>query len=180
MSRVAKSPISLPKGVDVGLESGSVKVKGPKGAAQMALDPRIAVTRDGETVSISPAPGNEDVWAMAGTTRALINNMVVGVTSGFQKKLELVGVGYRAQAQGRKLSLSLGFSHPIDFAVPEGIDVATPSATEILISGVEKQRVGQVAAVIRGLRPPEPYKGKGIRYAGEAIIRKESKKTKKK
>lgn len=178
MSRVAKNPISLPRGVEVGIEGQLVSVKGPKGRLELALHNKINIAQEIGMLRVIPKVASDEAWMMAGTTRALLNNMVTGVTAGFQRKLELVGVGYRAQAQGRRLSLSLGFSHPIDFPVPNGVDVVTPSQTEVIVSGPDKQQVGQVAAVIRSLRPPEPYKGKGIRYAGEAIIRKETKKTK--
>ncbi|MDD3516718.1 MAG: 50S ribosomal protein L6 [Chromatiales bacterium] len=177
MSRVAKKPIELPKGVDVQIAGGLISVKGPKGSMQRDIHRDVAVSQDGATLVVSPAEGvGESAWCIAGTTRALVNNMVVGVTSGFERKLELVGVGYRAQAQGAKLNLSLGFSHPIEYAVPAGITIETPSQTEILVKGVDKQVVGQVASEIRAFRPPEPYKGKGVKYANEQIIRKEAKK----
>jgi large subunit ribosomal protein L6 len=180
VSRVAKSPIVIPSGVEVAIGGQKISVNGPKGRLELALHHNVSVEEENGILRVSPNSTAGDGWVMAGTTRALLNNMVHGVASGFQRKLELVGVGYRAQVQGRKLNLSLGYSHPIDFPIPEGIDVATPSPSEILIAGADKQRVGQVAAIIRSMRPPEPYKGKGIRYSGEAIIRKETKKTKKK
>lgn len=174
MSRIAKAPITVAKGVDVKIDGRHVTVKGGKGTLEMDLHPNVSVALDGGVLSVVPV--NDSAWAMAGTMRALLNNMVQGVSEGFQKKLQLVGVGYRAQGKGKVLNLSLGFSHPIDYPVPEGVTIDTPSQTEILVSGSDKQRVGQVAAEIRGFRPPEPYKGKGVRYADERIIRKEAKK----
>ncbi|MBK1731035.1 50S ribosomal protein L6 [Thiococcus pfennigii] len=177
MSRVAKAPITVPKGVAVEIAGQSVQVKGPKGTMNWIVHPKVAVTQAEGELRVAPArEGDQTSWAQAGTTRALLNNMVVGCGSGFVRKLNLVGVGYRAQAQGRVLNLALGFSHPINFAVPEGIEIATPSPTEIQVSGADKQQVGQVAAEIRRLRPPEPYKGKGVRYADEEVVRKEAKK----
>lgn len=177
MSRVAKAPITVPKGVVVEIAGQSVQVKGPKGTLSWVVHPKVAVTQaEGQLRAAPAAEGDQSAWAQAGTTRALLNNMIVGCGSGFVRKLTLVGVGYRAQAQGRVLNLALGFSHPINFAVPDGIEVATPSPTEIQISGADKQQVGQVAAEIRRLRPPEPYKGKGVRYADEEVVRKEAKK----
>ncbi len=177
MSRVAKAPISLPSGVEASISGGQFTVKGSKGSLELSVHPQVSVDQDGKVLKIAPRdPGNAQAWALAGTMRALINNMVQGVSKGWQKKLELVGVGYRAQAKGKVLSLSLGFSHPVDYAVPEGITIETPSATEILVSGSDRQRVGQVAAEIRGFRPPEPYKGKGVRYSDETVVRKETKK----
>ena len=177
MSRVGKAPIALPSGVEVSVSGASCSVKGGKGTLGLSVHPRVTVSQEGKVLTIAPVDqADPQAWAMAGTTRALINNMVRGVSQGWQKKLELVGVGYRAQAKGKVLSLSLGFSHPIDYPLPEGIAIETPSATEILISGTDKQRVGQVAAEIRGFRPPEPYKGKGVRYSDETVVRKETKK----
>jgi large subunit ribosomal protein L6 len=176
MSRVAKSPIALPSGTTVKMGEQSISVKGPKGEMALDLHPDVAVNEENSQLKIAPKADTKSGWAMAGTFRALVNNMVTGVTQGFEKKLQLVGVGYRAQAGGKSLNLSLGFSHPIDFPVPEGISIATPSATEIVVSGSDKQRVGQVAAEIRAYRPPEPYKGKGVRYADEYVARKEAKK----
>ncbi len=173
MSRIAKQPVSVPQGVEVRLDGQHVTVKGPKGTLELDVHESVEVRLEEGTVRVAPRNG---AWALAGTMRSLIDNMVTGVSRGFEKKLELVGVGYRAQAQGRKLNLSLGFSHPVEFEVPEGITIETPSQTEILIKGIDKQKVGQVAASIRALRPPEPYKGKGVRYADEQIIRKEAKK----
>lgn len=176
MSRVAKAPIQVPKGVTVEIAGQDVKVKGPKGALEWSVHPTVVVEQSEGTVKVEPAEGQTSAWAMAGTTRALINNMVVGCGEGFQRKLQLVGVGYRAQAKGKVLNLSLGFSHPVDYPVPEGISVETPSQTEIVVAGADRQLVGQVAAEIRGYRPPEPYKGKGVRYADETVLRKEAKK----
>jgi large subunit ribosomal protein L6 len=177
MSRVAKAPITLPSGVDVSISGQDVTVKGAKGNLALSLHPLVAVTEEDKTLKVAPSNESEqDAWAMAGTMRALINNMVVGVSTGWQRKLELVGVGYRAQSKGKVLSLNLGFSHPVEYSVPEGITVETPSATEILVSGADRQKVGQVAAEIRAYRPPEPYKGKGVRYSDEHVVRKEAKK----
>ena len=176
MSRVAKAPIAIPKGVSVEIAGQAVKVKGPKGSMEWTVHPAVAVSREDGILAVRPAEGQESAWAMAGTTRALINNMVVGCGTGFQRKLSLVGVGYRAQAKGNVLTLSLGFSHPVEYPVPEGISIETPTQTEILVSGADRQRVGQVAAEIRAYRPPEPYKGKGVRYADEQVLRKEAKK----
>lgn len=174
MSRIAKAPIPVAKGVDVKIDDRHVVIKGAKGSLELSVHPTVKVEmKDGE---IAVAPVNDSAWAMAGTMRALLNNMVSGVSEGFQKKLQLVGVGYRAQGKGKVLNLSLGFSHPIDYPVPEGVTIDTPSQTEILVSGSDKQRVGQVAAEIRAFRPPEPYKGKGVRYADEVVRRKEAKK----
>jgi large subunit ribosomal protein L6 len=176
MSRVAKQPIELPSGVEVTLGDGAVAVKGPKGQLSMPLHPSVEVTAEGKVLSLRARDEERSSRAQAGTSRSLLNNLVVGVSAGFERKLELVGVGYRAQAQGAKLNLTLGYSHPIEFPVPEGISIETPSQTEIVIKGIDKQKVGQVAAEIRSLRPPEPYKGKGVKYAGELIVRKEAKK----
>ena len=174
MSRIANAPIDVAKGVDVKIDGQHVTVKGGKGSMEIDVHPTVSVKLEDGVVSVAPA--NDSAWAMAGTMRALLGNMVQGVSEGFQKKLQLVGVGYRAQAKGKMLNLNLGFSHPIDYPVPEGITIETPSQTEIVVSGSDKQRVGQVASEIRGFRPPEPYKGKGVRYADERIVRKEAKK----
>ncbi|MFD2112531.1 50S ribosomal protein L6 [Thiorhodococcus fuscus] len=176
MSRVAKAPIALPKGVTVEIAGQDVTVKGPKGTLGWTVHSTVAVCQDEGAIKVAPAEGSDNAWAMAGTTRALLNNMVVGCGTGFSRKLNLVGVGYRAQAKGNVLNLNLGFSHPIDYPMPEGITIETPSQTEIVVSGADKQRVGQVASEIRGFRPPEPYKGKGVRYADENVLRKEAKK----
>jgi len=174
MSRVAKNPINLPSGVDTVLGDASVSVKGPQGELSLDLHPSVGV--DETEGSLQVRPQDDQSWAMAGTFRALIANMVTGVSTGFEKKLEIVGVGYRAQAQGNKLNLSLGFSHPVVYQMPEGVSVETPTQTEIVLKGSDKQQVGQAAAEIRGFRPPEPYKGKGIRYSGEYVVRKQAKK----
>ena len=174
MSRVAKKPINLPKGVECQVKADAITVKGPKGTLAMAAPAGVDVTIDGGQIKLSAK--NADSMKMAGTARALINNMVTGVTDGYQRKLELVGVGYRAALQGKDLNLTLGFSHPVMFQAPEGITITVPVQTEILIAGADKQRVGEVAAKIRAFRPPEPYKGKGVRYSGEKINLKEAKK----
>lgn len=174
MSRVAKNPLKLPSGVDINISGSQLNVKGPKGNLALVLHPAISFDeKDGEYL-VKPASDKD--LAMAGTFRALLGNMVTGVSTGFQKKLKLVGVGYRAQVQGKTLNLALGFSHPVEHIAPEGITIETPSQTEIVISGCDKQKVGQVAAEIRAYRPPEPYKGKGVRYADERVARKEAKK----
>ncbi|HET6604349.1 MAG TPA: 50S ribosomal protein L6 [Xanthomonadaceae bacterium] len=174
MSRVAKKPIPLPKGVECGVTADTVTVKGPKGSLKVDRPEGVEIKLQDGTVTFDAASVGK--MAMAGTMRALVANMVTGVSDGFERKLELVGVGYRASMQGSDLNLTLGFSHPVLFKVPEGITVETPSQTEVLIKGADKQRVGQVAAEIRAFRPPEPYKGKGVRYSGERIIMKEAKK----
>jgi len=174
MSRIANAPIELPKGVEFSHADGMVKVKGAKGQLEMELHPTVTLSIDDGVVSV--APDASGTMAMAGTMRALIANMVRGVTEGFEKKLELRGVGYRAQLQGKKLNLQLGFSHPVEFDVPDGVTIETPSQTEVIIKGSSKQLVGQVAAEIRDHRPPEPYKGKGVRYADERVVMKEAKK----
>jgi len=174
MSRVAKKPISLPKGVECKIDSGTITVKGAKGTLTFALPAGVDATIEDGVVQFSAR--EQDDIKLAGTARALVNSMVIGVSEGFQRKLELVGVGYRAALQGKDLNLSLGFSHPILFKAPEGVTIEVPSQTEILIKGADKQSVGQVAAKIRAFRPPEPYKGKGVRYSGEQITLKEAKK----
>jgi large subunit ribosomal protein L6 len=173
MSRVAKKPISIPKGVEINLNGRQLSMKGPKGSLQLDMHPSVNVEKSDTELNVK---AEADAMIMAGTTRALLNNMVVGVTKGYERKLLLVGVGYRAQAQGKKLNLTLGFSHPVEYAVPEGVKIETPSQTEILISGIDKQKVGQAAADIRSYRRPEPYKGKGVRYSDERIVLKEAKK----
>lgn len=176
MSRVANSPVELPKGVELTLANDQVKLKGPKGELQLDVHPVVAVTEEDGVLSFSARNEEKPSRAMAGTMRALVSNMVTGVSNGFEKKLTIIGVGYRAQAQGSKLNLSLGFSHPVVYEVPEGVTVETPSQTEILVKGADKQKVGQVAAEIRAYRPPEPYKGKGVRYADEYVMKKQAKK----
>jgi len=174
MSRVAKKPINLPKGVECQVKADAITVKGPKGTLAMAAPAGIDVAIEGGQIKLSAKTA--DRMKMAGTARALISNMVTGVSDGYQRKLELVGVGYRAALQGKDLNLTLGFSHPVVFQAPEGITITVPVQTEILIAGADKQRVGEVAAKIRAFRPPEPYKGKGVRYSGEKINLKEAKK----
>ena len=176
MSRVAKNPIVVPAGVEVTLGSAGVSVKGPLGTLTQAANPDVKVERDGEVLRFSPTSGSRRADAMAGTMRALVANMVHGVTKGYERKLMLVGVGYRAQAAGDTLNLSLGFSHPVAHKMPKGVKVETPSQTEILLKGVDKQQIGQVAAEVRAYRSPEPYKGKGVRYADEVVVLKETKK----
>jgi large subunit ribosomal protein L6 len=176
MSRVGKMPIALPKGAEAAIAAEQIVVKGPLGQLTLALTGQVVVKNDNGTLSFAPADDSREANAMTGTVRALVNNMVNGVTKGFEKKLSLVGVGYRAQAQGEKLNLSLGFSHPIVHQMPPGVKCETPSQTEILIKGVDRQQVGQVAAEVRAYRSPEPYKGKGVRYADEVVTLKETKK----
>ncbi len=176
MSRVAKNPIPVPNGVDVVVQGQMITVKSAKGSLQMPLDRRVQTVLENNVLTFAPLDKEPRSDAMAGTTRALVNNMVMGVTLGFSKKLDLVGVGYRAQVQGKMLNLTLGFSHPLSFPIPEGITVETPTQTEIVIKGMDKQVVGAVAAKIRSYRPPEPYKGKGVRYSDEVVVRKEVKK----
>lgn len=176
MSRVAKNPVVLPAGVEATVAQGEITVKGPLGSLKQALHPSIAIEREGNAVKVVPVAGGVNSNAMSGTTRALLANMVLGVSKGFERKLNLVGVGYRAQAQGDKLNLTLGFSHPVVHQMPAGVKVETPTQTEIVIKGVDKQQVGQVAAEVRAYRAPEPYKGKGVRYADEVVVLKETKK----
>lgn len=176
MSRVAKQPIAIPKGVEVQIEESSVAVKGPAGQLRFAPHALVRVEKEDGRIKVGVRESSGTAWMMAGTARAMINNMVIGVAKGFERKLSIVGVGYRAQAQGQKLNLTLGFSHPVVYEVPAGIKVETPSQTEITIKGADRQRVGQVAADIRHFRRPEPYKGKGIRLVGEKISLKQAKK----
>jgi large subunit ribosomal protein L6 len=176
MSRVGKMPVAIPQGVDVSTKEDQINVKGAGGNLSLALNALVKVTNEGGKLSFVPANESREANAMSGTMRQLVNNMVVGVTKGFEKKLSLIGVGYKAQAQGSKLNLTVGYSHPVNKDMPAGITVATPTPTEIVIKGADRQRVGQVAAEIRAIRPPEPYKGKGIRYADEKITIKETKK----
>jgi large subunit ribosomal protein L6 len=176
MSRVAKSPVELPKGVEFSQAGNVVTLKGGKGSLSMELNSEVELAQEDGALQVSPRSGSRFSTAIAGTMRALLANMAQGVSEGFEKKLSLVGVGYRAQAQGNKLNLTLGFSHPVVYEAPEGIELATPSQTEIIVSGTDKQKVGQVAAEIRRFRPPEPYKGKGVRYADERVVIKEAKK----
>ena len=176
MSRIAKYPVPVPKGVEFTIASSQISVKGPLGTIARAADPNVEVKKEGEQIVFKALGNSNHANAMSGTMRALVANMVLGVTKGFEKRLALVGVGFRAQAQGDKLNLSLGYSHPVVHQMPKGVKVVTPTQTEIVITGVDKQLVGQVAAEVRAYRPPEPYKGKGVRYAGEVIILKETKK----
>ncbi len=176
MSRVAKNPISVPSGVDISISGDEITVKGPKGTLQQTIHQFVDINREDATLTVAPKVDGREEWAMAGTFRALINNMVIGVSSGFSKKLQLIGVGYRAQVKGKILNLNLGFSHPVDYDIPEGITIETPTNSEVVVSGCDKQKVGQIASEIRAFRPPEPYKGKGVRYADEYVVRKEAKK----
>ena len=176
MSRVAKAPVELPQGVEFNLSGMTASMKGSKGQLSMDLNSEVELKQEDNTVTVHPRSGSRFATAIAGTTRALLANMAHGVSEGFEKKLELVGVGYRAQAQGNKLNLTLGFSHPVVYEMPEGVSVATPSQTEVVVSGMDKQKVGQAAAEIRRYRPPEPYKGKGVRYSDERVVIKEAKK----
>jgi large subunit ribosomal protein L6 len=176
MSRVGKSPVNIPSGVDVTIGGEEITVKGPLGALSQRVSNLVNVRREGDALVFETSDDTAAANAMSGTMRSLVSNMVTGVSSGFERKLNLVGVGYRAQAQGDKLNLSLGFSHPVVHQMPQGIKVETPQQTEVVIKGIDKQLVGQVAADVRGYRPPEPYKGKGVRYADERVILKETKK----
>ena len=176
MSRVGKMPVTVPAGVDVSIKEDQISVKGTGGQLAVPGHALVKVSNEAGKLRFVPVNDSREANAMSGTIRQLVNNMVIGVTKGFEKKLSLVGVGYKAQASGAKLNLAVGFSHPVDFEMPAGITVATPSPTEILIKGADRQRVGQIAAEIRAVRPPEPYKGKGIRYADEKITIKETKK----
>ena len=176
MSRIAKNPIELPQGVEFKQDGNVVTIKGGKGSLSLELNNEIELKQEENSVAVMARSGSRFAAAMSGTTRALLANMVQGVSEGFSRKLELVGVGYRAQMQGNKLNLTLGFSHPVVYDIPEGVSVETPSQTEVVIAGSDKQKVGQVAAEIRRFRPPEPYKGKGVRYADERVMLKEAKK----
>ena len=177
MSRVAKNPVIIPAGVDVKLDGNQVTVKGAKATLSVVVNNKVDIKVEDGKVTFGPRNAAvEGSWAQAGTARALVNNLVIGVTAGFERKLTLIGVGYRAKAAGKMLNLTLGFSHPIDFELPEGVTVETPSQTEIIVRGASKQTVGEVAAKIRSFRPPEPYKGKGVRYSDEHVLRKEAKK----
>ena len=176
MSRVAKKPVALPQGVTATVDGETVPVKGAKGALKLSLRPGLTLVQEGQTVQVQVAEPSREAMMHAGSLRAHLANLVVGVSKGYEKKLELVGVGYRAQAQGKSLNLTLGFSHPAVYEAPEGITIETPSQTEVLVKGMDRQQVGQVAAEIRAFRSPEPYKGKGVRYSGERIELKETKK----
>ena len=176
MSRVAKKPVPVPAAVEISTSGRQLTVKGPKGTLEHLIHGLVEMARDEGELNFTPRDGSKDANALAGTTRAVVSNMLIGVSEGFEKKLELVGVGYRAQTKGKALNLVLGYSLPIDYQLPEGITAETPSQTEVVIRGCDKQKVGQVAAEIRALRSPEPYKGKGVRYADEVVVRKEAKK----
>ena len=176
MSRIANNPVSIPKGVEITLKGQEVTVKGSKGKLTMILHDLVGISQVEDWLQLKAVEVSKASVALAGTSRSLVNNMVLGVSSGFQKELQLQGVGYRAQAQGKKLNLSLGFSHPVVYEVPEGIDIETPTQTQVIVKGIDKQLVGQVSADIRAFRPPEPYKGKGVRYVDEYVKRKEAKK----
>jgi large subunit ribosomal protein L6 len=176
MSRIGKKPVVVPAGVTASVEGQSVKVKGPKGALSMVFPDDVSIKMDKNEIKLDPRGETKRARAMWGTARTLVNNLMVGVTKGFEQRLEITGVGYRAAVQGKSLNLQLGYSHDINYAIPDGVTIAAPKPTEIVVSGSDKQKVGQVAAEIRGFRPPEPYKGKGVKYAGEYIFRKEGKK----
>ena len=176
MSRVGKKAVAIPAGVTASVDGQTVKVKGPKGVLQLVLHGDVAAKVESGGIKVDPRADTKTARALWGTSRALVANLMTGVTKGFEQRLEITGVGYRAAVQGKNLQIALGYSHDVVFAIPEGIAIATPKPTEILITGIDKQKVGQVAAEIRGFRPPEPYKGKGVRYSGEYIFRKEGKK----
>ena len=176
MSRIASNPVALPQGVEVTLSESDISVKGAKGTLAMAINPQVEIVKGDNVLTFAARSADTFARAMSGTTRALVNNMVVGVTQGFETKLDLVGVGYRAQVQGKKLNLTLGFSHPVVYELPEGVAAETPSQTEVLLKSSDKQKLGQAVAEIRAFRPPEPYKGKGVQISGEYIRRKEAKK----
>ena len=176
MSRIGKKPVTVPSGVTANVEGQTVKVKGPKGALQAVLHDDVTVSMDKSAIKVAPRYETKRSRSLYGTSRTLVSNLVAGVTKGFEEKLEITGVGYRAAVQGKQLNLQLGFSHDVNYPIPTGITIATPKPTEIVVTGIDKQQVGQVAAEIRGFRPPEPYKGKGVKYAGEYIFRKEGKK----
>ena len=176
MSRIAKAPVGVPKGVDVNISGQDITVKGKKGELSVSLNDAVSVLQNDNVITFQPKGEKGDGWAQAGTARSIVNNMVIGVSAGFTKRLTLIGVGYRAQVQGQKVNLTLGFSHPVVYDLPSGVAADTPSQTEIVLESADKQLLGQVAAEIRSYRPPEPYKGKGIRYSDEFVRRKEAKK----
>ncbi len=176
MSRVAKAPVALPKGVSVTLNGQQVEVKGSKGTMSLQLHDLVELKQEDDQLILSPVSDSKEAWMHTGTMRSLVNNLVVGVSEGFERKLQLIGVGYRAQVAGSKVTLNVGYSHPIEYTLPEGVTAETPSQTEIVLKSNDKQALGQAAAKIRGYRPPEPYKGKGIRYSDEHVVRKEAKK----
>lgn len=176
MSRIAKYPVNVPSGVEVKLADGLLNIKGPKGRLEFRVHPKVKVTQEGPEIRFAANDDSRFADAMSGTTRALVSNMVQGVTKGFEKRMTIIGVGYRAAVQGKSLNLTLGYSHPVVYPIPEGITIETPSQTEIVVKGADKQMVGQVAAEIRAYRAPEPYKGKGVRYSDEHVAKKEAKK----
>lgn len=176
MPHIANNPVNLPSGVEVSINGNELKVKGSKGELSHSVHPSVIVKQENDSLLLSARNNTKSAMALTGTTRSLLQNLVTGVSEGFEKKLEIVGVGYRAQMQGNKLNLTLGYSHPVDFEIPEGITIETPSQTEIVVKGIDKQKVGQTAANIRSYRLPEPYKGKGVKYNDERIVRKEAKK----
>jgi len=176
MSRIANSPVEIPSGVEVNLSDKNLQIKGGKGSLSLDIHELVEVTQDNDVLKFASTTNDKKSGALAGTFRAIVGNMVTGVSVGFQKELQLIGVGYRARVQGKKLDLNLGFSHPIEYPVPDGVEIETPAQTQILVKGVDKQLVGQVAAEIRAFRPPEPYKGKGVRYVDEYVKRKDAKK----
>jgi len=176
MSRIGNKAVAIPSGVTANVEGQTVKIKGPKGTVQVVVHDDVTVKMDKGTIKLDPRSESKRARSQWGTSRTLVNNLIAGVTKGFEEKLEITGVGFRAAVQGKSLNLQLGFSHDVNFPIPEGITIATPKPTEIVVTGTDKQQVGQVAAEIRGFRPPEPYKGKGVKYAGEYIFRKEGKK----
>lgn len=176
MSRIANAPVEIPGGVEVTLSGQELSIKGSKGDLSLDIHELVEIKQEENSLKVAAVNTTKQSHALSGTFRALVNNMVTGVSQGFEKQLELIGVGYRAQAQGRKLNLSLGFSHPVEYQAPEGIEIETPSQTQVIVKGIDKQLVGQVSAEIRAFRPPEPYKGKGVRYANEYVKRKEAKK----
>lgn len=177
MSRIANNPVTIPSGVDININGQQITVKGGKGVLSHEIHSLVTVEQEENVLKFKSVDESKNANALSGTTRAVVQNIVTGVTDGFERKLTIVGVGYRAQVQGKILNLTLGFSHPVNFEIPEGITIETPSQTEVVVKGIDKQKVGQVAANIRAYRPPEPYKGKGVRYADEHIIRKEAKKS---
>ncbi len=177
MSRIANNPVTIPSGVDVNIVGSLITIKGGKGELSHDIHPLVKVEQEDSVLKTTVSNNSKTANALSGTTRALIQNIMTGVTEGFERKLEIVGVGYRVAVSGKVLNLTLGFSHPVEFAIPEGITIETPSQTEVIIKGIDKQQVGQVAANIRAYRPPEPYKGKGVRYSDERIVRKEAKKS---
>jgi len=176
MSRIANNPVAIPDGIEVTIIDSTVTVKGGKGELKHNIHPSVTVKQEDNTLVTGTKEDSKSAKAQAGTTRALLQNIVTGVSAGYERKLDIIGVGYRAQLQGNVLNLTLGFSHPVNFEIPEGISIETPSQTEVVVKGIDKQKVGQVAANIRAYRPPEPYKGKGVRYSDEQVIRKEAKK----